>query len=206
MMQTPLVRKSYILAQEWWIACLPAGVPFAGRWVMTIWIKWSYWKAQKQEGTLVTAKWSFNDNCNKYCLLTQNSAGKIFKWYKTQSIIRQMWAWWGEPPQKASIFSKLTVVINEQGQILPEVRVDVEQQSRTLAGPEAQGDVFSSQCHIRVDGERRDTVVQTKFRGLLQDVRDGRAWLKVGCNLWELGSYGIYSRLVQLLYQIWLNA
>lgn len=56
--------------------------------------------------------------------------------------------------KKASYFSKLTIIINEQGQILPEVRVDIEQQSRTLAGPEAQGDVFSSQCHIRIDGER----------------------------------------------------
>lgn len=53
-----------------------------------------------------------------------------------------------------SIFSQLTVIVYEYGQIFPEVRVGVEQQSWTLAGPEAQGDVFSSQCHVRVDGER----------------------------------------------------
>lgn len=104
------------------------------------------------------------------------------------------------PKKKSKYFSKLTIIVNEQGQILPEVRVDVEQQSRTLAGPEAQGDVFSSQCHIRVDGEWWDTVVQTKFRRLLQVVREGCAWLKVGCNLWELGSYGFYSRVFSSFY------
>lgn len=46
----------------------------------------------------------------------------------------------------------LTVLINEQSQILSVVGADIEQQSWTLVRPEAQGDVLSSQGHVTVDG------------------------------------------------------
>lgn len=65
------------------------------------------------------------------------------------------------------------MIVDEQGQILPVERVNVEQQSRTLTGPEAQGDVFSFQCHIRVDGGRQGAAVPAEFIGLLEVVGDG---------------------------------
>lgn len=63
--------------------------------------------------------------------------------------------------------------IDEQGQVFPVERVDVEQQGRALAGPEAQGDVFSSRCHLRGDGGRQGTAIPAQFMGLLEDVGDG---------------------------------
>lgn len=42
--------------------------------------------------------------------------------------------------------------VEQQSQVLSVVRADVEKQSGTLAGPEAQGDIFCSQGHVRVDG------------------------------------------------------
>ena len=69
--------------------------------------------------------------------------------------------------------SFLTMGVDEQGQIFPVERVDVEQQSRTLTGPEAQGDVFSSQRQIGVDGGRRGAAVSAQFIGLLEVVGDG---------------------------------
>lgn len=53
-------------------------------------------------------------------------------------------------------------------------RVDVEQQSRTLTGPEAQRNVFSSQRQIRVNGERRGADVPLCFIGLLEFVGNRR--------------------------------
>lgn len=61
----------------------------------------------------------------------------------------------------------LTMFVEKQGQVFPEEGVDIEQQSRTLIGPETQGDVFSSQSHIRVDGGGRGTAVHAQFIGLL---------------------------------------
>ena len=65
------------------------------------------------------------------------------------------------------------MIVDEQGQVLPVERVNVEQQSRTLTGPEAQGDVFSFQRHIRVDGGRQGAAVPAEFIGLLEVVGDG---------------------------------
>lgn len=47
---------------------------------------------------------------------------------------------------------RVTMFVDEQDQVSPIERSDVEQQSRTLCSSEAQGDVFSSQHHVRVDG------------------------------------------------------
>lgn len=74
----------------------------------------------------------------------------------------------------------LTMFVDKQGQVLPVERVYIEQQRRTLVRPEAQGDIFTSQCHIRVDGRRRGTAVPAQFIGLLQDVGDRRGRLKAG--------------------------
>lgn len=63
--------------------------------------------------------------------------------------------------------------VDEQGQIFPVERADVEQRSRALAGSEAQGDVFSPQCHISGFGRRQCTAVPAQLRRLLEDVGDG---------------------------------
>lgn len=55
--------------------------------------------------------------------------------------------------------SLLTVLVDEQGQVLSVVGADVEQHSRTLVRPEAQGDVLSSQRHVGVDGGRHGAAV-----------------------------------------------
>lgn len=70
--------------------------------------------------------------------------------------------------------------IDEQGQVFPVERVDVEQQGRALTGPEAQGDVFSSLCQIGVDGGRQGTAIPAQFIGLLEDVGDGSGRFKAG--------------------------
>lgn len=49
----------------------------------------------------------------------------------------------------------LTMFIDEQGQVLSVVRVDVEQQSRTMAVAGVQGDLFSIQHHNRVDIQKQ---------------------------------------------------
>lgn len=82
--------------------------------------------------------------------------------------------------ERRIFFSVLTMFVDEQDQVFPVERVNVEQQSRTLTGPEAQGDVFSSQRHIGVDGGRQGTTVPAHFIGLLEDVGDGRGRLKAG--------------------------
>ncbi len=68
--------------------------------------------------------------------------------------------------------SLLTVLVDEQGQVLSVVRADVEQQSRTLVGPEAQGDVLSSQRRVRVDGGRQSAAVPAQLVRLLEGVAD----------------------------------
>lgn len=70
--------------------------------------------------------------------------------------------------------------IDEQGQVFPVERVDIEQQSRALTGPEAQGDVFSFQCQIGVEGRRHGTAIPAQFIGLLEDVGDGCGRFKAG--------------------------
>lgn len=66
----------------------------------------------------------------------------------------------------------LTVLIDEQSQILSVVGADIEQQSRTLARPETQGDVLSSQGHVTVDGGRQSTAVPDELIWLLEGVAD----------------------------------
>ena len=68
----------------------------------------------------------------------------------------------------------LTVLVDEQGQVFSVVGADVKQQSRTLVRPEAQGDVLSSQGHVRVDGGRQGAAVPAQLVGLLKGVADGR--------------------------------
>lgn len=63
--------------------------------------------------------------------------------------------------------------IDEQGQIFPVERVDIEQQSRTLTGPEAERDILSPQRHVGVDGGRQGTAVPARLIGLLEVVGDG---------------------------------
>lgn len=46
--------------------------------------------------------------------------------------------------------------IDEKYQILSVKRADVEQQSWTVSGPEAHGDIFSGQCGVRLQGSGRD--------------------------------------------------
>ena len=75
------------------------------------------------------------------------------------------------------------MLVNEQGQIFPVGRADKEQQSRTLTGPEAQRDVFSSRRRVGVDGGRPGAAVPAQFVRLLEDVGDGRGRLKAGRNL-----------------------
>lgn len=48
------------------------------------------------------------------------------------------------------------MLVEQQGQVLSAVGGDVEEQSWTLAGPEAQGDIFCSQGHVRVEGGGQD--------------------------------------------------
>lgn len=42
------------------------------------------------------------------------------------------------------------MAVDKQDQVFPVERADIEQQSWTLTGPEAQGDVLSSQRHVGV--------------------------------------------------------
>lgn len=69
------------------------------------------------------------------------------------------------------------MAVDKQDQVFPVERVDVEQKGWTLTGPEAQGDVLSSQRHVT------GTAVPAQFTGLLEDVGDGRGRLEVGRNL-----------------------
>lgn len=89
--------------------------------------------------------------------------------------------------------------VDKQGQVFPVERVDVEQQSRVLNGPEAQRDVFSFQRHVGVNGGRQGSAVPAQFIGLLQGVGDGRGRLKAGWNLWKLESYIFGNMLVGFL-------
>lgn len=77
------------------------------------------------------------------------------------------------------------MLVNEQGQVLSVVGADVEQHSRTLVGPEAQGDVLSSQRHVGVDGGRQSAAVPAQLVRLLEGVADGRLRLEAGRHLWR---------------------
>ena len=81
--------------------------------------------------------------------------------------------------------SLLTVLVDEQGQVLSVVRADVEQHGRTLVGPEAQGDVLSSQRRVRVDGGRQSAAVPAQLVRLLEGVADGGVRLEAGRHLWR---------------------
>lgn len=75
------------------------------------------------------------------------------------------------------------MVVDEQCEVFPVERADVEQQSRTLEGPEAQGDVLSSQSHVGVDGRRLAAAVPAQLVRLFEDVGDGHSRLKAGRHL-----------------------
>lgn len=72
------------------------------------------------------------------------------------------------------------MMVDQQGQVFPVERVDIEQQSGTLACSEDQGNIFSSQCRVRVDGGRPSTAVPAQFIWLVEDVGDGCCRLKGG--------------------------
>lgn len=67
----------------------------------------------------------------------------------------------------------ITILVEQERQVLSLVGANVEEQSRTLVGPEAQEDIFSSQCPIREDGRRMEAVAE------------GRPRLKDGWNLFR---------------------
>ena len=77
------------------------------------------------------------------------------------------------------------MLVDEQGQVLSVVRADVEQHGRTLVGPEAQGDVLSSQRRVRVDGGRQSAAVPAQLVRLLEGVADGGVRLEAGRHLWR---------------------
>lgn len=69
------------------------------------------------------------------------------------------------------------MLVEQQGQILCAVGGDVEQQRRTVAGPEAERDVLCSQRGVRVDGGAHDAAaaaaaVSSHF---LKHVAEGRS-------------------------------
>lgn len=66
----------------------------------------------------------------------------------------------------------LTVLVEQQNQVLPAVRAHVEEQSGTLAGPEAQGDVLCSQGRVR-----QGAAAPVR---LLEGVADGCSRLEAG--------------------------
>ena len=75
------------------------------------------------------------------------------------------------------------MLVDEQGQILSVEGADVEQHSWTLVRPEAQGDVLSSQRHVRVDGRRRGAAVPHELVRLLEGEADGGPRLEAGRHL-----------------------
>lgn len=79
----------------------------------------------------------------------------------------------------------LTVLVDEQGQGLSVVGADVEQHGWTLGGPEAQGDILSSQRRVGVDGGRHGAVVPDHLIRLLEGVADRRPRLEAGRHLWR---------------------
>lgn len=64
------------------------------------------------------------------------------------------------------------MLVEQQSEVLSVVRADEEEQSWTLAGPEAQGDVFCSQSHVGVNGGRQSTAALVQHQ-LLEGVADG---------------------------------
>lgn len=63
----------------------------------------------------------------------------------------------------------ITILVEQQRQVLPLVGAHIEEQSRTLVGPEAQGDIFCFQRHVREDGGRMKAVDEERLR-----LKDGR--------------------------------
>ena len=71
------------------------------------------------------------------------------------------------------------MLIDEQDQVFLVERAEVEQQSRALAGPEAQGDVFSSQRDVRVAGwGQGSSFLSAQIIWLLEDIGDRCCRLK----------------------------
>lgn len=70
------------------------------------------------------------------------------------------------------------MLAEQQSQVLSVVGADEEQQSGTLAGPEAQGDVFCSQGHVRVDGGGQGAAAPVQL--VAESVADGCSRLEAG--------------------------
>ena len=81
------------------------------------------------------------------------------------------------------------MLVDEQGQVLSVVGADVEQQSRTLGRPEAQGDLLPSQSPVRVDGGGQSAAVSAQLVRFLQGVADGRSRLEAGRHLWKINQF-----------------
>ena len=72
------------------------------------------------------------------------------------------------------------MLIEQQSQVLSVGGANIKKQSGTLAGPEAQGDVFCSQGHVREDGGRKGASAPVRLipRLLLESVADGGSRLE----------------------------
>lgn len=79
----------------------------------------------------------------------------------------------------------LTVLVEQQDQVLPVEGVDGEEQSRALPRPEAQRDVLSSQRHVRVDEGSPGAAVPAHDVEFLERVGDGGGGPEAGRDLWE---------------------
>lgn len=53
---------------------------------------------------------------------------------------------------KKTFHLSLTLLVEQQSQVLPVARADVKEQSRTLGAPETQRNVFSSQVQVGQKG------------------------------------------------------
>lgn len=73
--------------------------------------------------------------------------------------------------------------VEQHCQVLLVVGANVEEQSRTLTGSEAQGDIFCSQGHVRVYGGGQETAaasVELVYQLFFEDVDDGCSRLEAG--------------------------
>lgn len=73
--------------------------------------------------------------------------------------------------------------VEQQCQVLLVVGANVDEQSRTLAGSEAQRDIFCSQVHVRVFGGGQETAaasVELVHQLFFEDVVDGSSRLEAG--------------------------
>jgi len=78
-----------------------------------------------------------------------------------------------------------TELVDEQGQGLPVGGADVEQQSRTPIGPEAQGHVLGPRRGVGGDGGRPAAGVPARLVRPLEGVADGGPRCEAGRHLWR---------------------